>query len=336
MNRMIRVALLSKWHVHAAEYAEHAKKNEHVEITHVWDEKEERGREWANELGVEFVQDIEAIFNNPDIDAVIVDTPTSMHRDVIIRAAESGKHIFTEKVLAITVEDAKAILEAVEKHGVKLMVSLPRLTADYYLYAQRVVDEGLLGKLTTIRCRVAHNGAVPYENSPHGWLPKHFYNMEECGGGAFIDLGAHPIYLTNRLGGQAVAVTARLQHTLGYEVDDNAVAIVEYVSGAMGILETGFVANGSPFQIQLYGTAGTLLIEDDKIRIFSNLMEEGWHEVKDLPTPLVMPMDQWVEEIRTGETPSITHQDGFNLTLINHAARFSHDQGRRVEMKELV
>lgn len=333
---MIRVALLSKWHVHAAEYAEHAMGNENMEITHVWDENEIRGREWADELGVGFERNIEAIFANPEIDAVIVDTPTSMHRDVIINAAESGKHIFTEKVLAITVEDGEAILEAVEKNGVKLMVSLPRLTADYYLYAQKVVDEGLLGKLTTIRCRVAHNGAVPSKDSPHGWLPKHFFSMEECGGGAFIDLGAHPIYLTNRLGGQAAAVTARLQQTLGYEVDDNAVAIVEYVSGAIGILETGFVAHGSPFQLQLYGTAGTLLIEDKKVRIFSNLMEEGWHEVKDLPAPLIMPMDQWVEEILTGQTPSISKQDGFNLTLINHAARLSHDQGRRVEIKELI
>lgn len=335
---MIRVVLLSKWHVHAVDYAAQAKENEHITITHVWDEEEERGRSWAAELGVEFERDLGAVFANPDIDAVIVDTPTNMHRDVIIQAAMNKKHIFTEKVLALTVEDSHDILEAVKENDVILMVSLPRLTASYYLYAQEVLHKGLLGKLTTIRCRVAHNGAVATKGQPHGWLPKHFFHFEECGGGALIDLGAHPIYLTNRLGGEVTAVTARLKQTLGYEVDDNAVAVIEYASGALGIVETSFVSNGSPFQLELYGTEGTLMIEDDEIRLKSNQLEEGWHDVDstELPASLAMPLEQWVNEILTGNAPSITHEDGHNLTLINQAARLSHDQGRRVEISELA
>ncbi|WP_078382178.1 Gfo/Idh/MocA family protein [Sutcliffiella halmapala] len=335
---MIRVALLSKWHVHAVDYAAQAKENDHIEITHVWDEDETRGQEWANELGVKFEKELDEVFANPEIDAVIVDTPTFMHRDVIINAAKSKKHIFTEKVLALTVADSQAILEAVAENEVMLMVSLPRLAANYYLYAQEVLDKGLLGKLTTIRCRVAHNGAVATEERPHGWLPTHFFNFEECGGGAFIDLGAHPIYLTNRLGGEVTAVTARLKQTFDYEVDDNAVAVVEYASGALGILETSFVSNGSPFQLELYGTEGTLMIEDNKIRLKSNLLENDWHQsdLSELSASLPMPMEQWVNQILTGQPPSITHQDGHNLTLINQAARLSHDQNRRVETKELV
>jgi len=187
------------------------KENENITIKVVWDEKADRGKKWADELGVAFETDLMNVLNDPSIDAVIVDTPTNLHKEVMILAAQHKKHIFSEKVLALTVEDCHEIFDAVNTHQIKLMLSLPRLTSSYYLYAQHVLDQGLLGQLTSIRCRCAHNGAVPFDDHPHGWLPKHFFNKEECGGGALIDLGAHPIYLTNRLAGEAKAVTARLQ-----------------------------------------------------------------------------------------------------------------------------
>jgi predicted dehydrogenase len=331
---MIKTALLSKWHVHAQEYAEEAIQNEHITLTHVWDEQKERGQAWADELGLTFEEEIDNIFRNQEIDAVIVASPTSMHTEIITKAAEHGKHVFTEKVLAETEADARAILQEVEKHGVKLMVSLPRLTAAYYLYTQQVADQGLLGRITTIRCRVAHNGSVPTEQHPEGWLPQHFYDKELCGGGAFIDLGAHPIYLTNRLGGKVKAVTARFKQTFDHEVDDNAVAIVEYQSGALGILETGFVSSGSPFQLEVYGTEGTLMIEDDTIRIRSINLEEGWHALseEELPKDAPSAMTQWVSHIRSGTKPDISYQDAYLLTLINDAARRSNEEGRRIEI----
>ena len=333
---MINVALLSKWHVHADDYARQANANKHLQIKVVWDEHTERGIEWAQKLAVPFEQDLMKVLTDPEIDAVIVDTPTNLHKEIIMLAAANRKHIFTEKVLAFTVGDCEEIYKAVEKNNVRLMVSLPRLTENYYLYAQQVLDSGLLGKLTTVRCRLAHNGAVPTEGNPNGWLPKHFFNKEECGGGALIDLGAHPIYLTNRLGGPAKAVSARLQQQSGFDVDDNAAVIVEYENGALGIIETGFLSGGSPFQLELYGTEGTLLIEDSKIRIKSRKLNEGWHTPEALPDQLPLPMEQWVNSIIGDKVPTITQTDIQGLTLINQAALRSHEQGRRVETTEII
>ncbi|MGM0878396.1 MAG: Gfo/Idh/MocA family protein [Bacillota bacterium] len=332
---MINVALLSKWHVHADDYAFQAGENEHLRIKKVWDENSERGQKWADELGVTFHDNLNMVLSDPEIDAVIVDTPTNLHKEVILAAAHYKKHIFTEKVLALSVEDCEEILAAVKENNVQLMVSLPRLTENYYLYAQEVVNQGLLGKLTMVRCRVAHDGAIPFEGHPNGWLPKHFFDLEACGGGALIDLGAHAIYLTNRLAGKATAVTARLQKTLGYEVDDNAVVIVEYESGALGTLEVGFISSGCPFQLELYGTEGTLLIEDTQIRIKSKQLDVGWNEPEELRTPLPMPMEQWVNAIQTGQPLTITAEDAVNLTLINEAAAISNKERRSVEISEI-
>lgn len=327
---MINVALLSRWHVHADDYAREAKANENISIQLVWDEDAARGEQWAKELGVPFEADLQAVLSNSSIDAIIVSTPTNLHKDIIIEAANNKKHIFTEKVLAFTSKDVEEIYEAVEANGVQLMVSLPKLTDSYFLYAENALKEGKLGKLTTIRCRFAHNGAVGPEGSKTGWLPERFFNKEQAGGGALMDLGAHPIYLTNRLAGNASAVQARLQETNGLGVDDNAAVLVDYESGALGIIETSFLSHGSPFQLELYGTKGSVLIEEGQIRLNSS---EGNEQVSaDSLESLPMPMAQWVDSITNGKTPSITKDDVVRLTSINEAAAKSHAEKKRIEL----
>ncbi|MES9760180.1 Gfo/Idh/MocA family oxidoreductase [Priestia megaterium] len=333
---MINVALLSKWHVHAIDYANQVKAIKDLSIKVIWDEDPQRGKEWADELHVSFEKDLEVILEDPTIDAVIVNTPTNLHTEVILAAIKHKKHVFTEKVLALTVKECKEIFNALDQSDVQLMVSLPRLTEDYYVFAQEVLNQGALGELTSIRCRLNHDGAVPSNELSNGWLPEHFFNLEQCGGGALIDLGAHPIYLTNRLAGEVEAVSARLKRTLGKEVDDNAVVMVEYKSGALGILETGFLSKGSPFQLELYGTQGTLLIEDNHIRLNSTYYKDNeWNEPQKLPDALPMPMQQWVNTIIHKEEPSITRNDVLNLTLINEAAALSNKESRRVLVSEV-
>jgi scyllo-inositol 2-dehydrogenase (NAD+) len=333
---VVNVALLSRWHVHADDYARQAGNNESISIKLVWDEELERGEKWAKELEVPFERDLQAVMRRSDIDAVIVSTPTNLHKEVILSAAKNGKHIFTEKVLALSLADCDEIYKAVEDANVHLMVSLPRLTENYYLYAQQVVDKGLLGNISFIRCRLAHNGAVPHNASSTGWLPAHFFKEEQCGGGALIDLGAHPIYLTNRLAGKAVSVSAKLQKTLGLEVEDNAVVLVEYESGALGTLETSFLSHSSPFQLELYGTEGALLIEDSNIRLKSSLNDRaGWATPDELPSALPMPMVQWIRAIQNNVRETITKEDVSNLTLINEAAALSSKEGRAVSVTEL-
>ncbi|MFG6494854.1 Gfo/Idh/MocA family oxidoreductase [Fictibacillus sp. UD] len=331
----MNVALLSKWHVHAVDYAREATENEAISIKTVWDENEERGTQWAEELGVSYEADLNKVLDDPNIDGVIVTTATNRHKDVIIAAANHGKHIFTEKVLAFTVKECEEIIEAVEKNNVQLMVNLPRLTESFYLYAQEAVDKGLLGDITYIRCRVAHNGSVPSEENPKGWLPQHFYNKEECGGGALIDLGAHPIYLTNRLGGKVKAVSGKLNEFYNLGVDDNAVVMVEYESGAMGVIETGFLSFGSPQQLELYGTEGTLMVEWQDVRIKSKHLGTDEWVTPDLPNPISSSMEQWVQAIETGKKPAITTDDIVHLTAINEAAAISSAEGRRVQLSEL-
>jgi len=326
---MLTVALLSKWHVHWIDYLKEAQQNPNIEIVRIWDEDPIRGTAWAEDLGVGFEADLDRLLADPAIDGVIITTPTNMHKEVLVKCAESSKHIFTEKVLALTTEDCKAIYDAVERNNVQLMISLPRLVEPYYLYAQQALDHGILGVLNTVRVRVAHNGSVATDKDPKGWLPDYFYDPVACGGGAFIDLGAHPIYLTNRLGGRAKSVSAHFVIPEGYDVDFHALAVVEYESGALGILETGFTSGAGMFLMELHGTKGTILIEDGHVR--QKLVGGDWEDVK-MPERLLMPMEQWEQAIEGSYQPSIGKQDAILLTLINEAAVKSHRTGCKVQL----
>ena len=126
---MIRLALLSSWHVHARDYVQQASANPATTITAVWDETPERGRAQAHALGVPFYENLPELLAQAEVDGVMVTTPTTMHREVIIAAAQAGKHIFTEKVLAPTLRECTEIAAAVEQAGVVLVVSLPRLSS---------------------------------------------------------------------------------------------------------------------------------------------------------------------------------------------------------------
>ncbi|WP_168121012.1 Gfo/Idh/MocA family oxidoreductase [Paenibacillus sp. HB172176] len=332
---MIRIGKISYWHVHAWEYTNEALNHPNTEIAAVWDEIEERGQASAEKLGVPFYANLDDMLARDDIDAVIVDAPTNRHREVMVAAAKAGKHIFTEKVVATTLEDTLAILDEVEKAGVKLTVSLPRLNAGYTLAIRELLEQKALGEVTLVRVRLSHNGALA------GWLPEHFYSLEQCGGGALIDLGCHPMYLTNLfLGELPVTIATQYGYVSGREVEDNAVATVETKSGAVGIVEAGFVNPHSPFCIEVHGTEGTLMYgtPEEKLLIRSNVGKfanaEGWTEVP-LPASRMNAFGQWVEHIENDTAATENIQRALNLSKLMDAATRSNKENRKVSLSEL-
>ncbi len=329
---MIRVAMLSYWHVHAADYAKQARENPHTEIAAVWDEVSERGQQQAASLNVPYYESLDQLLARTDVDAVIVGTPTNRHRDVMVAAANAGKHIFTEKVLAVTLEEANEILRAVELNQVKLTVSLPRLNDGYTLAIQEILQAGLLGELTQARVRLSHNGATA------GWLPEHFFNLEQCGGGAMIDLGCHPMYLTRLFLGMPTGASAAYGYVTGKEVEDNAVAVLQYESGALGIVEAGFVNSHSPFSIELHGKDGSLFFgtPERRLMVRSSKSEDssGWED-RELPANAASAFEQWVGHIRNNTTAARNIRLAVDLTKLMEACNLSAKAGRPVRISEL-
>ncbi|WP_207955795.1 Gfo/Idh/MocA family protein [Rubrobacter marinus] len=205
---MFRVAVLSFWHVHARDYAGEAEEHPGAEVVAVWDEDPRRGRAEAEGRGVDFHEDLDEVLAREDVDGVVVTTPTVAHREVIPAAAGAGKHVFTEKVVAPTLREAEEIAAEAGRAGIAFVVSLPRLYAGYTSAIAEIIDRGELGEITYLRVRVSHDGALPTETHPGGWLPERFFDPRESAGGVTIDFGAHPLYLVARLLGVPEEVSA--------------------------------------------------------------------------------------------------------------------------------
>ncbi|MBQ3498734.1 MAG: Gfo/Idh/MocA family oxidoreductase [Clostridia bacterium] len=258
---MLKVAMLSKWHVHASGYARDVKTTGKAEVVAVWDEDIQRGKDWAQELNADFEPDIDALLARKDIDAVVCCTPTTMHDEILVKAAEAGKHIFTEKALSTTVEGCKKIADAVKENGVTFTISFPQSFSKTTKFIKSYIDSGKLGTVSTVRIRNAHSGVS------NGWLPKYWFEEKDAGGGAMMDLGCHPMYQLAALCGKPKRISALFNSPLGTKVDENAVSIIEFENGIIGISETGFDSYSSPHRVEVYGTDGTIIENDWKLSI---------------------------------------------------------------------
>jgi 1,5-anhydro-D-fructose reductase (1,5-anhydro-D-mannitol-forming) len=335
---MIRVAMVSFWHVHARDYARQASEHPATEIVAAWDESAERGHTAAEALGVDFYAHLNDMLSRHDIDGVIINTPTSMHHDVMIAAAKAGKHIFTEKVLAPTVHECNEILAAVEQAHIRLVVSLPRLNAGYTQAIKEIIDQNLLGEVTLVRTRLSHNGAIRTEDKPNGWLPGYFFDLDLCAGGALIDLGCHPMYLARLFLGMPERISATYGYVTEREVEDNAVALLHYPQGAIGIVEAGFVNRYSPFTIEAHGTEGSLLYGTPDAKLLMRSAKNGgqdWQQIN-LPQDRPSAFQQWVMHIQQGTTASENIQAAVDLTRLMEAANLSAKGSHEVRLDSLT
>ena len=327
---MLNVSMLSKWHVHAGDYANQVKKNGH-NIPVVWDEDEQRGSDWAKELGCEYEKDLAKVLARSDIDAVVVDTETSKHRDIMVAAANAKKHIFTEKTLAATKKEALEIAKAVEENGVIFTISMPQRTSPVVLYAKQVIDSGVLGQVNTARFRNAHSGASG------DWLPDYWYIEKDACGGAMMDLGCHPMYIANYLLGDPARVASMYNATFKKAIDngieDNAANLIEFKNKAIAMIETGFVTPISPWAFEIYGTQGMLLATDNNVRLSTpetRNLRDGFIEVTKLPKALPSPLQTWFNAIEKGDPVVFDIKAGIGLSELLEGAYISHRTGTTV------
>lgn len=303
---MIKTALAGTWHVHFEGYANQIKNNENCSISVLWDPDETRGRFYAEKYNCDFEPDYDRMLERTDVDAVLVCTSTDMHKDIIIKAARAGKHVFTEKVLCFNEKDALEVADAVKKSGIKFCISFPWRSRGDFLWIKENVDAGLIGKVNYCRMRNAHNGASS------AWLPDTFYDKETCGGGAMMDLGAHSMYFLNWIMGKPVAASSAFTHVMVDSVEDNAVTILRYEGGAIGVSETAFVAENNPFELEIVGDKGTILGGGFNDKTCYNT-GNGWIFPR-IPEGKPSPIEIWVDGMVNGSEIPYNIDDAVDLS----------------------
>ena len=271
---------------------------------------------------------IEKLCLNPEVEVVDVGLPNFLHLKASEIAAENSKHVICEKPLARSVDEAKAMLDAVEKHGVigcyaENQVFIPQITK-----AKEMIEGGAIGRVFWIRSREAHFG-------PHSaW----FWNPELAGGGVLMDMGCHSVevarYLIGKKPVKAYAWGATLVHDT--KAEDNSLALVRYEGDELGQSENSWAAHGGlDIRFEIYGYDGSIFIDTTRetgIRVFTVAPEDkvgyivekaeakkGWmypiwreHELYGYLSEL----QHFISCIQKGEQPRETFKDGYVVNCI--------------------
>jgi predicted dehydrogenase len=192
------------------------------------------------------------MLENDQVDVFDNGGPNNAHAEPCIAAAAAGKHVFCEKPLARTAEEARSMLDAVEKAGVKHMVAFNYRFVPAVVQARKLIESGALGRIYHWRAVYLQEWGMD-PKMPTTWR----FNKAVAGSGALGDLGAHIIDLARFLVGEPKKVAGMTQNWLSErpsgddpnkmvpsDVDDAFVALVEFENGALGTLEASRFCQG--------------------------------------------------------------------------------------------
>ena len=214
---------------------------------------EEAVAEAARRYGYEgYYTDWRKMLENDAVQLFDDGAPNNVHAEPSIMAAEAGKHVLCEKPLARSAEEAKKMLEAVQKAGVKHMTAFNYRFVPAVRQIRELIDSGKLGQIYHFRAVYLQEWIMPQYNEKRIWR----LNKEVAGSGALGDLGAHIIDLAHYLVGGIKSVSAFTKTFIDerplpdgsgtgkVDVDDAFVAAIEFENGAIGTLESTRFAGG--------------------------------------------------------------------------------------------
>jgi len=206
--------------------------------------------------------DFAAFLAHKPLDLVILGTPSGLHAEQGIAAAQRGLHVLTEKPIDITTKNADALIAATDKENVKLAVIFQDRLKPNIQRLKHWLDRGFLGKPLLVDARVKWYRPPDYYSSSK-W--RGTFALD--GGGALINQAIHTVDLLIWLLGDVVRVQARTATVLHkIEAEDTAIANLEFAGGAAGtLLATTAAYPGYPRRLEITGTEGTVILEHDRI-----------------------------------------------------------------------
>jgi predicted dehydrogenase len=223
----------------------------------VYSRSEERATTFAAEWDIPHRStDLREAIEHPATDTVVVALPNDLHEEAIRIAAEAGKAVLCTKPLGRSADEAKRILDLVERRGV-FSGYLEDLTyTPKTLKAVGLVEQGAIGDVIWVRSRETHGG-------PHSpW----FWDVERAGGGPIVDIGCHCIEVIRSFVGkgnrpvEVMCHTDTLVHPI--EAEDNAIALIAFESGAVGQFEVSWTFRGGmDVRDEVAGTEGTIWLD---------------------------------------------------------------------------
>lgn len=262
-----------------------------VNLVGVATTRAETAQKAAQEIGCPvWTADYHELLARPDIDLIDICTPNQMHEEIVLAAAQAGKHIYCEKPLAMNVAEGQRMVDAVQKAGVKTQMTFNLRFFPAVLRARQLIESGFLGRIFSFRGRYYRSSYIS-PDKPLSWRLR----KDVSGGGALFDLGSHILDLVYSLLGEYASVQATVDTLIKerpvatgssemapVDVDDIAFMHVRLKDGTLGLIETSRMGTGftNDGPVEIFGEKGAIRL---------NTANPAWlevYDVRDAESPL--------------------------------------------------
>lgn len=286
--------------------------------------------------------DLDAMLSMQEIDMVVIGAPNNTHCTITLKAAAAGKHVVVEKPMCVNLSEADQMIKACKDAGVKLMYAEELCFTPKYVRLKALLDEGALGKPVMFKQSEKHDG-------PHA---AHFWDVEASGGGVTMDMGCHALqffrWLNNNNPVKSVyAHMATAVHKAKTKGEDNAIIIVEFENGVIGLAEESWTKlGGMDDRAEIHGSEGVAyadVLQGNSIQTYSSrgvgyAVEKagntiGWsftmyEEIWNYGFP--QEFAHFVDCVKNNKPPLVTGEDGKAVLELIYAAYASAGSGKKV------
>jgi predicted dehydrogenase len=302
-------------------------------------------RDFAAKYGIpHHFTELDRLLGMDDIDMVVVGAPNFLHCEIVLAAAESGKHVVIEKPLCMNLAEADRMIGACKAANVKLMYAEELCFTPKYVRLKGLLDEGALGRPVLLKQSEKHDG-------PHA---DHFWDVERSGGGVTMDMGCHAIEFFRWLNGRKPIKSVYAQmstsvHTAKTQGDDNSIIILEFENGVIAVAEESWTKlGGMDDRAEIHGSEGVAyadVLQGNSIQTYSTKgvgyavekagITAGWsytmyEEIWNYGFP--HEFEHFVHCVKHDETPAVTGEDGRAVLEVIFAAYESAGTGRKVTL----
>jgi UDP-N-acetyl-2-amino-2-deoxyglucuronate dehydrogenase len=335
---IIGCGVISNWHANAIDKIPGAC------LVGVYDSHETAKKTFAEKYNVKAFQTATALFEDPKIDVVCICTPSGLHAQLTIQAANSGKHVIVEKPMALNLKEADDMIYASKNNQVKLAVVSQLRFSEAVRQVKNALANGWLGKLIMGDVYMKFYRSQEYYDRG-GW--RGTWAMD--GGGALMNQGIHGVDLLQYLMGPVKTVfahTRTIAHQI--EVEDTVSAVLEFKNGTLGVIQAATSTfPGTPRRLEINGDRGGIILEEDSI---VNWVTEGHEPPQEIvightdsraasdPTAFsieghIRLISDMLEAIKNAREPLISGDEGRKAVEIILAVYESSKSGKMVELQ---
>ena len=342
MNRKVRVGIIGSQFISSI-HVDALKRCADAEVLAVASPTKNNARNFAKKHGVpHHFTDYRKLLEMDEIDMVVLGIPNQLHCQATVDAAAAGKHIVLEKPMCLNLAEADRMLAACRKARVKLMYAEELCFAPKYVRLKQLLDSGALGQPVLVKQSEKHDG-------PHA---PHFWDVNRSGGGVTMDMGCHAIEFFRWILGRPPIKSVYAQmgthvHQAKTQGDDNAILILEFANGVVGMAEESWTKlGGMDDRAEVLGSKGAAyadLLHGNSIETYSTvgydyavekagstvgwsftIYEEIWNY------GFVHEMAHFVDCVKHDKAPLVTGDDARAVLEVVFAAYESAGTGRKV------